>query len=287
MSFRASELLKHLPVEIQYQEIKASEEAYRKFRLSQARGRICCFGVSLVMAIAILHPSVNQWFEAKLQLNRIAGISFSANLNQPKEADKIAAALVNYARSQNWEIRTGERRYNIFYVQGMFPSGIQNENAPNQFNDSRFLVEVNPTPRLIGAWEASIEPGNHYTKQPMNSDGAAHIQVPGYYKAWRIGKHKGREIALVQVAPVNIIRDFNRNSKVDKEDKKEYSLIGANQHSASDQKFVENTSAGCPVGRTSKGHQEFMSYLRQDVDYQADNNFIFSTGFVRAKSLKF
>ncbi|MEM6404786.1 MAG: hypothetical protein AAF757_31940 [Cyanobacteria bacterium P01_D01_bin.116] len=285
MSFQSEELLRYLPVEIQYQEIKASEEAYRQLRLSQARGRICCFGLSLVIAIAILHPSVNQWFETKLQLNRIASISFSTTLNQPKEADKIAAALVNYARSQNWEVRTGERRYNIFYVQGMFPSGVRNDNIPNQFNDSRFLVEVNPTPRLVGAWEASIEPGNYYTKKPMNASGAAQIQVPGHYKAWRIGKHKGREIALVQVAPVHIIRDFNRNSKVDKEDKKEYSIIGANQHSGSDQKFVDNASAGCPVGRTRKGHQEFMSYLYKDIDYQANNHFIFSTAFIKAKDL--
>ncbi|MDY6900711.1 MAG: hypothetical protein SWZ49_21925 [Cyanobacteriota bacterium] len=63
MSFQSEELLKYLPVEIQYQEIKASEEAYRKFRLSQVRGRICCFGLSLSMAIAILHPSINQWFD--------------------------------------------------------------------------------------------------------------------------------------------------------------------------------------------------------------------------------
>ena len=198
MSFQPEELLKYLPIEIQYQEIKTSEEAYRKFRLSQVRGRICCFGLSLGMAIAIVHPGINQWFEANLQLNRIAGISFSTNLNQSKQADKIAAALVDYARSQKWEVRTGERRYNVFYVQGMFPSGIKNDNKPNQFNDSRFLVEVNPTPRLIGAWEASIEPGNYYTKQPMNALGAAQIQVPRQYRAWRIGKHKGREIALVR-----------------------------------------------------------------------------------------
>ena len=287
MSFQSEELLKYLPAEIQYKEIKASEEAERQFRLSQARGRIFCFGVSLVMAIAILDPSINQWFETKLQLNRIAVISFSKTLNKSKQADKIAAALVNYAHSQNWEVRTGERRYNIFYVQGMFPSGIKNDNKPNQFNDSRFLVEVNPTPRLIGVWEASIEPGNHYTKQPMNASGAAQIQVPGQYKAWRIGKHKGRETALVQVAPVNIIRDFNRNSKIDKYDKKEYSIIGANQHSGNDQKFVDNASAGCPVGRTSKGHQEFMSYLHKDVGYQANSNFIFSTTFISAKELKF
>ncbi|MGB3759073.1 MAG: hypothetical protein WBA07_22280 [Rivularia sp. (in: cyanobacteria)] len=287
MSFQSEELLKHLPLEVQYKEIKAFEEAERRFKLSQARGRIFCFGVSLIMAIAILHPGINQWFEAKLQLTRIASIDFSTTINKPKEADKIAAALVNYAHRQNWEVRTGERRYNIFYVQGMFPSGVQNDNKPNQFNDSRFLVEVNPTPRLVGAWEASIEPGNHYTHQPMNALGAAQIEVPGQYRAWRIGKHKGREIALVQVAPVNIIRDFNRNSKVDKGDKKEYSIIGVNQHSGSDQKFVDNASAGCPVGRTIKGHKEFMNYLHKDVDYQADDNFIFSTAFIQAKSLNF
>ncbi|MCJ8281211.1 MAG: hypothetical protein MJK14_15360, partial [Rivularia sp. ALOHA_DT_140] len=106
MSFQSEELLRYLPVEIQYQEIKASEEAQRQFKLSKARGRIFCFGMSLTMAIAILHPGINQWFETKLQLNRIAGISFSTTINQPKEADKIAAALVNYAHSQNWEVRT-------------------------------------------------------------------------------------------------------------------------------------------------------------------------------------
>ncbi|MEO1560420.1 MAG: hypothetical protein AAFS12_12580, partial [Cyanobacteria bacterium J06632_19] len=96
MSFQSEELLRYLPVEILYKEIKASEEAERQFRLSQARGRIFCFGVSLIMAIAILHPGINQWFETKLQLKRIAGISFSTTINKPKEADKIAAALVNY-----------------------------------------------------------------------------------------------------------------------------------------------------------------------------------------------
>jgi hypothetical protein len=181
----------------------------------------------------------------------------------------------------------GQGKYNIFYVQGISPNGIQNDNAPNQFNDSRFLVEVNPTPRLVGAWEASIEPGSHYTKQPMNFQGTAQIQVPGHYKAWRIGKHKNHELALVQIAPVDIIRDKNRNGKVDIEDKKEHSQIGANQHSASDQKLVDDASAGCPVGRTSKGHQEFMSFLQKDIDYKTNQNFVFSTGFIAAKELRF
>jgi hypothetical protein len=287
MSFRASELLKHLPLEIQYEEIKASEEASRQLQLAQARGRAFCFGVSLMMAAAIAHPQINHWVEAKLQLNRIAGISVSTASDKPKEADKIAAALVDYARKNKWEVRTGENRYNVFYVQGLFPNGVSNDNAPNQFNDSRFLVEVNPTPRLIGAWEASIEPGNYYTKQPMNVEGAAQIQVPGQYKAWRVGKHKGRELALVQVAPVDIIRDKNRNGKVDEGDLKEHSLIGANQHSANDQQFVDGASAGCPVGRTSKGHQEFMRFLQQDADYKANKNFTFPTSFISAKDINF
>ena len=286
MSFRAKELLKYLPPEVQYREIKASEEIARQNLIAQARGRACCFGLSLAMALAILHPGINQWVEAKLQLNRIAFISDSTVSNKPKQADKIAAALIDYARKQNWEVRDGEGKYNIFYVQGLFSNGVSNDNAPNEFNDSRFLVEVNPTPRLVGAWEASIEPGSYYTKQPMNVEGAAHIQVPGQYKAWHIGKHKGRELALVQVAPVNIIRDKNRNTKVDEGDLKEHSLIGANQHSANDQQFVDGASAGCPVGRTSQGHQEFMRFLQQDADYKVDKNFIFSTSFISAKDLR-
>jgi hypothetical protein len=286
MSLRATDLLKLLPAEIQYREIKALQSGARQNILAQLRGRICCFGVSLAMGIAIVHPGVNQWVESQLQHYNITGISFLTTSNKPKPADKIAAALVDYARSQKWEVRTGARRYNVFYVQGMFPNGVSNDNAPNQFNDSRFLVEINPTPRLIGAWDASVEPGNHYTKQPMNANGAAHIQLSKQYKAWRIGKHKGRELALVQVKPVDIIRDKNRNGKVDEGDKQERSLIGANQHSANNQQLVDDASAGCPVGRTSKGHQEFMGFLQQDVDYQADNNFIFSTGFIAAKDLR-
>lgn len=286
MPIRATDLFKYLPPEVQYHEIKAAEEALRQNVVAQARGRVCCFGLSLIMAIVIVHPGVNAWVESKLQLNRIIGIS-SISSTQVKEADKIAAALVSYARAQNWEVRTGARRYNIFYVQGMFPNGVSNDNAPNQFNDSRFLVEVNPTPRLVGAWDASVEPGNHYTKQPMNANGAAHIQVPGQYKAWRIGMHKNRELALVQVAPVDISRDKNRNGKADEGDLKQRALIGANQHSAHDQQFVDDASAGCPVGRTSKGHQEFMDYLQNDADYSLDKNFIFSTAFISVKDLKF
>jgi hypothetical protein len=287
MSLRANELLKYLSPEAQYREIKANEEIARHNLVAQARGRGLCFGLSLLMAAAIAHPGINHWFESKLQLNRIAGINFPATSNKPKQADKIAAALVDYARKHNWEVRTGKGKYNIFYIQGMFSNGIQNDNTSNQFNDSRFLVELNPTPRLVGTWEASIEPGSHYTKQPMNSQGTAQIQVPGHYKAWRIGRHKNRELALVQVAPVDIIRDKNRNGKLDEGDLKERSLIGANQHSATDQKLVDSASAGCPVGRTSKGHQEFMSFLQKDVDYKNNKGFTFSTSFIPANELKF
>ncbi len=85
---------------------------------------------------------------------------------------------------------------------------------------------------------------------------------------------------------MDIIRDKNRNGKVDEGDKKEHSLIGANQHSAGDQQFVDGASAGCPVGRTSKGHQEFMRFLQEDADYKANKNFTFLTGFISAKDLK-
>ncbi|BDA76324.1 hypothetical protein CAL7716_104900 (plasmid) [Calothrix sp. PCC 7716] len=286
MSLRSNKLLKYLPLEIQYQELKASEEALQVIHNARKRGQVICFALSICMAAVILHPGLHQRVEQILQLDHIGGINFSSSPNRPN-GDKIADALVNYARSKGWQLRTGKHRYNIFYTQGMLPNGARNDNAPNQFNDSRFLVEINPTPRLIGAWEASVEPGNHYTKQPMNKGGAAHIRVPGYYQAWRIGMHKGREQALVQVVPVDIVRDRNRNGKVDNGDYSERALIGANQHSAYDQQFVDGASAGCPVGRTSKGHMEFMGLLQQDADYKVSKDFIFSTGFVPGNELRF
>jgi hypothetical protein len=78
MPFRADELLKHLPIEIQYQELKALEErvsvAYRRYRsdfIAQARGRALCFGLSLLMAIAILHPGINQWVEPPSRVSKL------------------------------------------------------------------------------------------------------------------------------------------------------------------------------------------------------------------------
>jgi hypothetical protein len=92
--------------------------------------------------------------------------------------------------------------------------------------------------------------GKYSRSQFLNNECCFSYFCSRYYKAWRIGKHKNRELALVQVAPVDIIRDKNRNGKLDEGDEKEYSQIGANQHSASDQKLVDSASAGCPVGRT-------------------------------------
>jgi hypothetical protein len=134
MPFRADELLKHLPIEVQYQELKVLEQRANSHLIAQTRGRALCFGLSFVMAAAITHPGINQWVETKLQLNRIAGINFSTTSNQLKKGDVIAAAIVDYAKTKNWKIRTGQGKYNIFYVQGMFPSGVKNENTPNQFN---------------------------------------------------------------------------------------------------------------------------------------------------------
>jgi acetylornithine/succinyldiaminopimelate/putrescine aminotransferase len=65
MSLRANELLKYLSPEAQYREIKANEEIARHNLVAEARGRGLCFGLSFVMAIAMVNPGINHWFESK------------------------------------------------------------------------------------------------------------------------------------------------------------------------------------------------------------------------------
>lgn len=101
----------------------------------------------------------------------------------------------------------------------MNEDGTLNGDAPNQFNDRRIVIEV-----IDGV-------DIYYTAiRPMNDRGTARIQF-GQYKAWTVGIHGNSEPhkALVQVAPVTVHRDFNKDFKRTG-DALDTGLFGINQH---------------------------------------------------------
>lgn len=66
----------------------------------------------------------------------------------------------------------------------------------------------------VRAWRCETEPGPGYLAKPMNPRGTA-IIAPGQYKrSHAAGLHKGRP-ALVQVAPVTVYRDADRDQLIE------------------------------------------------------------------------
>lgn len=200
----------------------------------------------------------------------------------------LADRIIKYLLAKKYKVFTGQRQYNIIYVEGMNADGSINSDLPNHFNDRRMVIQVlDGKPTIIGNWEGTTEPGNHYTVNPMNPGGAARITF-GQYTAWRVGMHgkSSPHEALVQVAPVLVHRDFNKDFKRTG-DRLTTGLFGINQHSGYDlpTSNIANASAGCLVGRTRAGHKEFMQLVKADVNYQASRAHIFTTTVIAGDDL--
>jgi lysozyme family protein len=184
--------------------------------------------------------------------------------------------IIAYCEEKNYIIDRGVGEKNIIYIEGMYPDGTLNDDAFNAWNDTRMVIEfVEDVPKIIGRWEATTEPGQYYTMRPMNAGGAARIEF-GQYKAWIVGIHLNNHEALVQVAPLTVCRDLNKDGKRIN-DRRETGNFGVNQHWGGDapKNDIGRWSAGCLVGRTRDGHREFMKIIKQDPRYQRDRGYVF------------
>ena len=71
-------------------------------------------------------------------------------------------------------------------------------------------------------------------------------------------------------------------------DKLDTGLFGINQHHGFDyfRNDISNASAGCLVGRTRKGHREFMKLIKQASRYQSNSNYKFLTTIIAGDDLE-
>ncbi|MBN3951577.1 MAG: peptidoglycan-binding domain-containing protein [Nostoc sp.] len=206
-----------------------------------------------------------------------------------KLGNDIASRIVKYLQSKNYQVFTNPKEYNIVYVEGINADWTLNNDAPNEFNDRRIVIEVvNGVPKIVEHWEATTEPGKYYTYNSMNPKGAARIQF-GQYKAWAVGIHGTAEPheALVQVGDITVCRDFNKDFKRtgDKLDTGDNFYV--NQHYGFDfpRNDIRLASAGCLVGRTREGHRDFMAIVKQDRRYVANRKYAFYTSVIPGDDL--
>lgn len=140
--------------------------------------------------------------------------------------------------------------------------------APNNFDDEIHVFYM----KTDGKWNyhiysATTDPGTYWLNNPSYEQGTAILAQGQYVNAYTIGKHKGLYDALVQVHPVTVIRDYNRNAVLDfNNGQKQTGLFGINVHRAESNgttRFIGKYSAGCQVFQNAADFTEFMALARQ------------------------
>ena len=186
----------------------------------------------------------------------------------------------------NFFISRGEKAYNILYLEGANKDGTPNADEFNVWNDRRLLIEIpDDTPKIVGNWLATTEPGSTYTYNPMNPGGAFRIKF-GQYKAWRFGRHGRTQYpALVQCGTISGYRDKNKDGARTGDVLVTGDDFGVNQHHGWGLEFGDAASAGCLVAQAIEDHEDFMELLRGDRRYRVNSNYIFYTTILAADVL--
>lgn len=204
--------------------------------------------------------------------------TFTPAAGQLKLGTDFASRIVKRMQSLGMKIFTEPGELNIVYVEGCNSDGSLNADASNEWNDLRIVLKCDrEKPEILDWWKATTEPGYFYTDNPMNPKGCARIAIDKQWKAWSVGYHGRTQYeALVQVADVEVYRDYNRDHKRTG-DWVDSGIYGINFHHGWDSPYVDSNSAGCLVGKSIHGHEQFMSLIKSDVRYQQNESYIFWT----------
>jgi GH24 family phage-related lysozyme (muramidase) len=208
-------------------------------------------------------------------------------------ANNLESRIIRYMQAKGYRVFSREREYNIVYVEGMNPDGTLNHDEPNQFNDVRMVIECQAgVPKIVGRWEGTTEPGTYYTLNPISdyaaANGVARIKF-GQYKAWRVDTHGTSQPheALVQYGTIEVHRDRNKDMKRGNDKIDKGSDFAINQHCGynNPRSDISTASAGCLVGRTWEGHEEFMRLVKQDKRYKLNRGYMFYTTIIPGDEL--
>lgn len=211
----------------------------------------------------------------------------------PEQMPSFAESLLRHMEERGYEVNREMDAANIVYVSGVSENFTKNADERDGWNDLRAILSFTRKgmPYILFSATASTAPGeiSRKSKAAEKLGGVATV-VPGQYRAWKMGFHKGKKNhpALVQCAPVNIWRDSDVDGK--SEGEKIYKgVFGINQHSTApgfSGKKVGAHSAGCLVGKDWEAHIAFIEVLKSTSAYMKDPEHVFLTTVISGSDLR-
>jgi hypothetical protein len=132
----------------------------------------------------------------------------------------------------------------------------------NIFDDAITLSYYINNELQFEVWPATTDPGKKGVQEYGNPKGVARLVEGQYINSHALGLHKGKYEALVQVAPVKVWRDSNKDLIYD-EKIIDQGLFGINIHRAGiDSTYVENWSEGCQVFKRQEDFNQFLTIVK-------------------------
>lgn len=177
---------------------------------------------------------------------------------EPEKVPEEVLRLIRSMENKRYVVLGNEKKdLNLNIV------GIRNSSSlPDKFDDRIVVFWRYENKWNVKQYKATTKPGLAYLNQPISDDGTAILKEGQYLGAYNLGLHKGKYKALVQAAPVTVIRDFDRDSNFDFVSGREQTgFFGINIHRATasgESTIVGKWSAGCQVFANSAQFDEFI-----------------------------
>lgn len=173
---------------------------------------------------------------------------YNALFNRLCKTKDLVNTFINIAKESNYPIFRRSEAYPI----NLNIWGIRSKDTNTKYyNDViAFFYENEDSTWELRLFEATTDPSNLNLQTPVNSNGCAILREGFHEHLWKIGKHKNQYIALVQANPCCVIRDNNKDDKIDFSDNTDCGMFGINLHRASSWKVSDEIglySAGCQV----------------------------------------
>jgi hypothetical protein len=169
-------------------------------------------------------------------------------------------AIKQICRAKGYQFFEGDFNLNLVGIRNM------RDVQANTFNDLFCVAFTDEGQPVLRVFACTTDPGTFYRLNPANVQGTAILPPEQYPALWKIGLHQGKYEALVQRTPTVVIRDNNRDAKLDLNARIGHrELIGLNCHRArADGKSnqVDKWSAGCQVIADSRDFDELMRLAR-------------------------